>query len=104
MDPTQRVTLSFLDVSSPLFIWQMEKEKVKGSGETFMDHGAGNGIICVTHLLLARTKSHAHSPARDPGKCSLAIFPERKEMAIAQWLLLNPSSMFTVDEASVPAH
>lgn len=40
---------------------------------------AGNGIIYITHNLLARTKSHdSILPARDIGKCSLAIFPARK--------------------------
>lgn len=74
----------------------MKKETVKDQGGNFMDQ-AGNGIIYITHILLARTKSHdSIVPARDTGKCSLAVFQQEREMAIAQWLLLNPSSVFTV--------
>ena len=41
---------------------------------------AGNGIIYITHILLARTRSYdSILPARDTAKCSLAIFPARKE-------------------------
>lgn len=82
------------------------KEKKMEEHHMARFYGLGSGVahVCSAHILLARTQSHGHLTAKEPGKCSL--WPDNPFLAVTPfhgggcadfcWTLSGPSFIIII--------